>query len=313
MASTWPQVSVIVVVKDGAATIGSQLEALGRQRGAPSFEVVVVDNGSTDDTAAVVRTWLGAGAGSACEARLVDASAKPGIPFARNTGAKASRGDVLAFCDADDVVSDDWLQSLVRGLAGHGIVGGRTEAYESDGTPRPDASINGPTFTRFLPYVPTCNMAVHRNVLFDVGGFDESLPRYGFEDVDFAWRVQLAGHSLGFVPEAVIRFSVSGRTTSVRKVWSLAKGRMAMVQRHPEFRAVDYSFKRCVRESISLTMTTPRRLIRSQRRSRELRELVASYGRLHGYWHYVVRGKDEQAVRIGPDPRASRGVEPGSA
>src|SRR5688500_9296124 len=97
--------SVVVPVRDGAATIGEQLAALAQQDFPGSWEVVVADNGSRDGTADVVRSFRDRLPGL----RLVDASARPGASHARNAGAAAATGEVLAFCDADDVVDPGWL------------------------------------------------------------------------------------------------------------------------------------------------------------------------------------------------------------
>lgn len=304
MTEARPTVSVIIIVRNGADTIRAQLDALANQRGAaPVFEVVIADNGSTDSTADIVREWIAEGPKAHTTARLIDASRKKGIPFARNAGALASRGEILAFCDADDVVADDWVAEISGGLTSLGMVGGRTLAYTQGGEFRADASVTGPVATHYLPYLPTGNMAVSREVLFGVGGFDESLPHYGFEDVDFAWRVQLAGYSMTFVPSAIIRFHLSGSVTSVRKVWSLSMGRMAMIQRHPSFATYQYSLRSTMKEALLTTARLPRRLVRpAGRRSTEVRQLVSAYGRAVGYWKYHVLGRAKEPRFIEPDP-----------
>src|SRR4051812_13101904 len=104
-----PRISVVVVVKDGEAHLGRQLAALDAQVGAPPFEVIIADNGSRDGTCALVERWIQDGPSSPDRALLVDAGARPGIPFARNQGVLASTGEVIAFCDADDVVAPTWV------------------------------------------------------------------------------------------------------------------------------------------------------------------------------------------------------------
>ncbi len=294
-----PTVSVVIVVKDGARHIRRQLDALGAQVGAPPFEVVVADNGSRDDTVAVVSAWIDGGIGAPCAARVVDASARPGIPHARNVGALATSGAIIAYCDSDDQVSPTWVAQIQRGLTTPGLVGGRTEAFDVDGRPRPDVSLSGLAGGP-RPYSPTCNLAVTRDCFFAVGGFDESLPRYGFEDVDFCWRAQDLGYPLGFLPEAVVRFTVSGQRASVRKVFLLSKGRMAIVRRHPDFDGRHYTLSSCLGDVLVTTLRLPVRLLRKDNPpSRELRWWVGAVGRLVGFWHYEVRGRDREPRLLG--------------
>src|SRR4051794_8949553 len=102
-------VSVVVPVRDGCSVLGDQLDAIGRQEYLGEWELVVADNGSSDSSASIARTWIAQnGIG-----RLVDASGRRGPGYARNAGARAARGDFLAFCDADDAVATGWLRALV--------------------------------------------------------------------------------------------------------------------------------------------------------------------------------------------------------
>src|SRR5438045_2944663 len=101
-------VSVIVPVRNGARWLGQQLAALERQRYGGRWEVVVVDNGSSDGSAAVAGDWAGRLA-----LRTVGANRRRGINVARNAGAAVACGDLLAYCDADDQVAPGWLEALV--------------------------------------------------------------------------------------------------------------------------------------------------------------------------------------------------------
>ena len=98
--------SVIIPVYNGASYIMQQLDALAVQTGNPSFEVLVCDNGSTDDTRAVVESY-----NASYPLRVVDASQRAGASHARNMGAVQAMGDVLIFCDGDDLVEPDWVAS----------------------------------------------------------------------------------------------------------------------------------------------------------------------------------------------------------
>ena len=109
-----PALSVIIACRNGAATLGETLEGLVAQRWDRPWEIVLADNGSTDGSAALFRAV--AAAHPECRMRVVDASGRPGKPFALNTGIAAARAPALAFCDADDVPGEGWLAAMGKAL-----------------------------------------------------------------------------------------------------------------------------------------------------------------------------------------------------
>jgi glycosyltransferase involved in cell wall biosynthesis len=188
-----PGVSVIIPALNAERTLPGQLAALALQEDAPDFEVVVADNGSTDGTRSTARAWS-----DRLSIRVVDCSARPGASFARNAGAQAAAGDKLIFCDADDVVSSRWVQSMASALdRGRVLVAGPVVRV-SEQTPvgwlpeDPGYGTDVAPYMGFLPCVLAGSMAVWRSDYLDLGGFDNSY-RGGCEDVDFSWRAQLAG------------------------------------------------------------------------------------------------------------------------
>lgn len=201
-----PTTSVVVPVRNAADLLGVQLEALGRQRDCPTFEVIVSDNGSTDSTVEVA--WALAGAFDSFT--VVDSSGSRGVAHARNAGARASRGEFVLFCDADDEVGHRWTGAMSRALQVHDLVGGRNE-YSKLNSDRAmgrsvQAAVTGlPTTFGYLPYAVGCNLGVRRRVFDALGGFDRSYLG-GHEEVDFAWRAQEAGYTLGFAAEAVVHY-----------------------------------------------------------------------------------------------------------
>ncbi len=112
--------SVVIPVLNGADSILRQLEAVEAQEYDGAWEIVIVDNGSDDGTVEIVRAWAG-GKGNA---RLVRASDVRGAAHARNRGVAAAEGDFIAFCDADDVVTPQWLTELTRAATRADLVGG---------------------------------------------------------------------------------------------------------------------------------------------------------------------------------------------
>lgn len=196
------QLSVIVPCYNAAATLAVQLEALGQQRWQAAWEIIVVDNGSTDDTAAVVQRYRR----RLPQLRLVAATARRGAAYARNVGAKASKAECLAFCDADDQVAPGWLAAIAEALQTADFVASRFEHRRLNAAGvlayRRPHQVDGLIDHPFFPHAGGCGLGIKRRLHQQVGGFDESI-RY-LEDTDYCWRLQLAGVALQFVPKAVV-------------------------------------------------------------------------------------------------------------
>jgi len=192
-ASDRPSITVGVAAYNAAPTLPGLLDSLLAQEYPPSaFEVVVADNGSTDETASIVRRYAERG-----PVRLVDASARRGPAVARNAVIAAARGEIVAFTDADCISHPTWLAEIERGFAdaGVGAVAGAiladppqtsTERFcERRGVLSQEHVLAHPV----LPYAQTANAAFRRSVFERVGTFDEWL--ITCEDADMLWRMQL--------------------------------------------------------------------------------------------------------------------------
>jgi glycosyltransferase involved in cell wall biosynthesis len=205
-ATSAPLVSVVIPVLNGAATLPEQLQALAGQTYPGRWEVVVADNGSTDATVQVVGEWA---AKLPC-LRLIDASDRMSTNHARNLGAAAADGDLLVFCDADDVATPGWLAAMVNALGSYDLVGGRlddealNDPVSRSWRSRPDTG-GLPSALYFRPYATSANLGVRAEVLRVLGGWNQDFVRGGTE-VEFCWRAQLAGYRLGFEPDAVIQY-----------------------------------------------------------------------------------------------------------
>jgi glycosyltransferase involved in cell wall biosynthesis len=196
-----PQLSVIIACRDAQDVLGVQLAALARQESPVPWEVLICDNGSTDRTVALAETWA-----DRLPLRVVDASGIAGAGPARNAGVQEARGQWLAFCDADDEVGEGWLVAVCTALAEHPFVAGRFEGTRLNSArtlrsrqldQQSDLQRSSPAVG--LPHAGAGNLAMHRSVFLEVGGFDPAV-RY-LQDTDLCWRVQLAGYPLVFVPE----------------------------------------------------------------------------------------------------------------
>ncbi|WP_127473817.1 glycosyltransferase [Microbacterium sulfonylureivorans] len=227
-----PAVSVIVPAYNAASTIARQLEALSRQRVDVEWEVIVSDNGSTDRTADIARSWAGR-----LPLRVVDASARRGPSSARNAGAAAAHAPLLAFCDADDAVADDWLAHLLPTLEANDVVVtcARIESPFST-TERPLFDLVTTLRMPFLPELPfgsSSRLAVSAEAFRRVGRFDESL-RTG-EDVDLSWRLQLSGYRLHECRDALIdHHHRSGFIATVRQYAGYQRGRRELQHRYAQ-------------------------------------------------------------------------------
>jgi glycosyltransferase involved in cell wall biosynthesis len=198
------RISVVIPIRNGEAHIGDQLASLAAQTYEGRWEVVAVDNRCTDASIAIVESWRD----RLPALTVVDATTRRGPGHARNAGAAAARGDFLAYCDADDVVSPRWLEMLASAASHADLIGGPVEQMELNGRLQRAWQPSEPITSLlscygFLAYPPAGNCGIWTEVVREVG-WDESFV-FGSSDSDFGWRVQLAGYRVAFAPGAVIQ------------------------------------------------------------------------------------------------------------
>jgi glycosyltransferase involved in cell wall biosynthesis len=195
-------ISVIVPVRNGMPWLEQQLNALTQQVCEEPWEVIVADNNSTDDTTSLAREW----AGRFPMIHLIDASKVRGPAAARNAGVRAAQGELLAFCDADDVVQPGWLTAHVSALADADVSAGVFDAWSLNGLPNPSplsyATPPAMTLFGFLPAAGSGNLALRRLVFEELRGFSEGLMTG--EDFDLSWRAQISGYRLVMNANAVV-------------------------------------------------------------------------------------------------------------
>uniref|UniRef100_I2Q7H9 Glycosyl transferase n=1 Tax=Desulfovibrio sp. U5L TaxID=596152 RepID=I2Q7H9_9BACT len=225
-------VTVVVPAYNAAGTLPATLAALAAQRFAGTVEVLVVDDGSTDATAAVAEA---AGA-------TVLRQKNQGPATARNAGATAGHGDILVFTDADCEPHPDFLAELTRPLADPGVSGVQG-AYRTR-QPQLVARFAQAEFedryaftARFpcLDLVATYAAAFRREVFLQEGGFDTSYPVANNEDTEFSYRLCRLGHRLVFAPKGLVfhRHPATLRKYLRIKFWR-AYWRLAACRDHPE-------------------------------------------------------------------------------
>jgi GT2 family glycosyltransferase len=212
-----PRVSVVCCSFNGEATIRDTLEHLARLD-YPDYEVIVVDDGSTDATASIARSY----------GAQVVSTPNQGLSAARNVGLRAATGSIVAYIDDDAYPDPGWLAFLVRAFqeGGYCGVGGPNLLPPEDG-PIAECVGNAPggpchvlLSDREAEHIPGCNMAFERRWLERVGGFDPVFRAAG-DDVDLCWRLQEAGGRLGFHPAAVVWHH---RRSSLRRYWKQQVG-----------------------------------------------------------------------------------------
>lgn len=189
------------------------------------WELLLVDNGCTDDTLSIVERWRPQLTGL----RIIDARDRAGLAHARNVGVAHARGRVVAFCDGDDVVADGWAQALLDAARDADLVGGTLEVerlngadpvYWRGGSP---TAAGLPPAHRYFAVAVGANFAVRRDVVDRVGGFDEQFVICS-DDVDFSWRVQAAGGRLAFAEAAVVHYRLRpDLRTNIRQQWNYGR------------------------------------------------------------------------------------------
>jgi O-antigen biosynthesis protein len=213
----WPRVSVVVCSHNGARTIRDTMEGL-RHLDYPNFEVIVVDDGSTDATAMIAGAY---------DVRLIRTENR-GLSSARNTGLAAATGEIVAYTDDDARPDPHWLTYLAAafGTTDHAGIGGPNIAPPGDG-PIADCVANAPggpvhvlLTDQVAEHIPGCNMAFRKDRLEAVGGFDPRF-RVAGDDVDICWRLQEREWTLGFSPAALVWHH---RRNSVRTYWKQQQG-----------------------------------------------------------------------------------------
>jgi glycosyltransferase involved in cell wall biosynthesis len=208
----WPKISVIVCTFNGSRTLSECLESLLRLE-YPNYEVIVVNDGSTDTTAKIANNY----------GFRVITTENRGLASARNMGLTAASGEIVAYIDDDAYADSHWLRYLAGTFMNtkHVGVGGPNIAPLGDG-PIAECVAHSPGNPVHIllsdseaEHIPGCNMAFRKAGLETIDGFDPQF-RVAGDDVDVCWRLQQKGWTLGYSPGAMVWHH---RRNSIRAYW----------------------------------------------------------------------------------------------
>ncbi len=230
--AAWPRVSVVVCAYNAADTLEDCLASLDRLT-YPDYEVILVNDGSSDGTRDIARAHP--------HVRVIDVP-NAGLSAARNVGLAEATGEIVAYTDADARVDRDWLTFLIQPFLNSDVVGsGGPNVVPQDDSPIAQCiarAPGGPTHVllddRIAEHVPGCNMAFRRDALLAIGGFNPIYLRAG-DDVDVCWRLQARGWRIGFASAALVWHH---HRTSVKAYWrqqvGYGEGETWLMAHHPE-------------------------------------------------------------------------------
>jgi len=195
-------VSIIIPTFNGASRIGSCLDALLQQLAGRDAEILVVNDGSTDNTADVVERYSGI--------RLIT-QANAGPAAARNRGAREARGKIILFTDDDCVPMLDWLDAMLEPFADPGVVGVRgVYGTHQERLAARFAQIEYEDRYRLMAglpridFVDTYSAAFRRDCFMEMSGYDISFPVASAEDIELSYRMSARGWKMKFAPAAIV-------------------------------------------------------------------------------------------------------------
>ena len=231
--SLTPKVSVVVACYNGARTLKPCLDSLV-QLNYPDYEVILVDDGSTDTTPEIARLYP--------TVRYIHQT-NHGLSVARNTGIDTAEGEIIAFTDADCRADEDWLFHLVgdllgsrfAGIGGHNFLPPEDSAVAAAVLVSPGGPAHVMLTDRIAEHIPGCNMVFYKWALKEIGGFDPIFTKAG-DDVDVCWRLQQRGYRIGFNSAGFVwHYRRSTLKAYLKQQSGYGEAEALLVRKHPEY------------------------------------------------------------------------------
>ena len=235
------RVSVVIPVKNGGKIFEKLLRRLLTEQKIKPYEVIVVDDGSRDNTVDIARKY---------GVKVFFTGGGRGANAGRNIGLREARGDIIAFTDADCIPAEDWIESIigklrekeVDGIAGSTFIA-NPEYFlsryleRSFLTPSPKYGSEVVLRKDFNPLlvVATSNFAIKKLVSQKIGGFDEDFKWYGSDDMDFVYRMLKEGMTVLCTPKPVVyHFHRTSLKKALKRYFQYGQGFAVFSKKHPE-------------------------------------------------------------------------------
>lgn len=235
-------ISVVIPAYNCSKSIRRTLEAMGRQTYSGPIEVIVVDDGSTDDSAAVIKTFF--------EVKYIFQK-NAGPATARNRGAREAQGEFIFFTDSDCVPQSDWIEKTLQGFSSEkiGVVAG------SYGIANPESPLarcvhdeiifrHQRLMPAYIKVFGSYNFCIRKKVFNEVRGFDEGYPHPSGEDNDLSYRVGKAGYQIYFEKASLVdHYHPTRFIKYMKEQYRHGFWRVKMYVAHPEMaKGDDYTF-----------------------------------------------------------------------
>lgn len=238
-----PRISIVIPAYNAMRTIDLCLDSLLGQRDfSEHFEILFVDDCSTDATASHLERRIAALPAGSPSVRLFRQAQNRGPATARNVGAREAGGDIVIFTDSDCELDPLWLRNMIRPMDDRSIAAVKG-AYRTRQEPLIARFAQAEFEERYclleaheyIDVVFSYSAAIRKSVFDAVGGFDTSFPKADNEDTDLSWKISGAGHKIKFAPDAIVYHRHPDTFSNyMRKKFSRAYWRACVYRRFPE-------------------------------------------------------------------------------